>query len=133
AGDGRPREQAGKGWVAGVEAAGVGAEGRQDQPLAVGEEAATAHAAAVAGHAGAGMQVPGDLARRRAGRRFVTEGQAADDDLLGALARQGARPLAIMVADDPDQGARGGDRDEARSVPRSEPGGGAGVMEAVAE
>src|SRR5579859_6078319 len=46
AGQRRPREKPGEGSVTHIEAAGIGAEGRQDQPLAIGDEAAAAHAAA---------------------------------------------------------------------------------------
>ena len=65
----RPGEQARERRVAHVEAAGVGAEGRQDRPLGVGDEAAPPNPAAGRLHLGRRMQVAGDLAGPQAGRQ----------------------------------------------------------------
>ena len=84
-GGGRPGEQAREGRVAGVQPPSIGAEGRQDQPRPVGEEAATADAAALPRHPGARVQVPRDLARHRDRRRLVPqdEARAFEDFLTG--------------------------------------------------
>jgi hypothetical protein len=70
-GQGWSAEEARKGGVAHVQAAGVGAEGGQDQPLLIGDEAAAAHACRPSGDARTGVKVAGDLAVLRVVRRLV--------------------------------------------------------------
>ena len=58
----RRGEEAGEGDVADVQAARVGAEGRQHDALAVSDETGPPYGAARAGNASAGVQMAGRLA-----------------------------------------------------------------------
>ena len=70
-------DQAGEGRIEDVEAAGVGAEGGQDQAPAVGDEAAPGEPLVPHLDRGLGMEVAGDLAGHLvlAGSRLVAQGQ----------------------------------------------------------
>jgi hypothetical protein len=61
--------------------AGIGAEGRQDHPLAVGQEAAAADAATLHGERRHRMVVTGDFAVAEPEHRLVAENQRAVGDL----------------------------------------------------
>ena len=108
-------EQPGIGAVEHVERAGIGAEGRHDQPVAVGGEAAAAHRTAALDDAGARMQVPGDLAGRGAARRLVAEDQAADPSSRTVSPGRFGRHVGIVIAGDPEPLPAGHQRFELRS------------------
>jgi len=69
-----------------VQPAGIGAEGREDQPPPVGEKTASAHAATADGQCRHGMEMARDLAVGRAEMRLVAEGERAFADLFGDVA-----------------------------------------------
>ena len=77
--------------VAHVEAAGIGAERRHHQRVAVAGEAAAADRAAAPRHPRDRMQVAGDLAAGVLGR-LVAEGQRAERERRAGTARRCPRP-----------------------------------------
>ena len=81
-GAGAAGEQAGDRGIADIEPAGIGAEGRQDQPPHVRDEAAAADAPAAHGGAELRMEMAGDLAAGRAGLGFVAEEQRAGGEFV---------------------------------------------------
>ena len=117
----------------GVQPAGVGAEGGQDQPHGVGEEARPGHgrrrAPAAAAWGGSGPRPRRRPPRRRAACRKAS-GPSRQLAQVAAAERQRAR---VVVAGDPDPVAAGHQRGEPRGVGLGQRRAGRAVVEAVAE
>src|SRR5688572_18278597 len=86
--------------MAHVEAAGIGAEGRHHEPLAIGGEAAPADRAATAIHPRYRMQMTGDLILVAA--RRVAEDERAERQRFGRRAAEAPHRLGIVIARNPD-------------------------------
>ena len=76
---GRMAHQWSENRIAEVQTAGQRAERRQNDPLPIGGEAATADAGAKCANAGAGMKVTGDLAAQGNAGRLVDEAEIAEN------------------------------------------------------
>src|SRR3546814_2925941 len=92
-------QEVGYGRIAHVEPAGVGAEGGQDQPPAVRDEAARRKAPAAYVHCGLGMKMPRNLADAPAVDSLVPEHQRADRDFLDDAAAPVGRRYRVVIAD----------------------------------
>ena len=95
-----PLEERGEGLVEHVEAAGIGAEGRHHQALAVGGEAFAAEDFALAGDARHRMKVACDL-RRAAERGLVAKGHAANGQRPADEPADALGQIGIVIAEDP--------------------------------
>ena len=119
--------------MVGGKPAGVGAEGGEDQPTRVGEEARPAHrAAATDGQTQLGMEVAGDLAGGGVRLRGVAEGERPEGDLREVPPAEGEGAW-VVVAGDPDPVAPRQQRGEPGGVGRRKRGAGGAVVETVAE
>ena len=89
--------------VAHIEAAGIGAEGRHDQALAVAGETAPADRAAALGDPRDRMQMAGDLAFAGA-RRQARDGMSAEPNakVVGKTPADAVGRIGIVIAGDPD-------------------------------
>jgi hypothetical protein len=118
--------------VVDVEAAGVGAEGGEDQAPAVGNEAAAADAAVADRDRGFRMVMPRNLALGPA-LRLVPEQQVAAVEFRGADAAETVRRRRVVVAGDPDPVMRGGQAAERRRIVVGQPVCRLRIVKAVAE
>src|SRR5215468_4696441 len=119
--------------VAYVEPAGVGAERRHHQRLAVGREAAPAHRAAALRDAGNRVQMPGDLAFTRIAPELMAERQRTDGERCGERTADAVGRLGIVIAGDPHPFARALQRSERGAVLRRKPRRPVAVVKIVAE
>ena len=105
-GERQRRKQRGDGAVAHIEPAGIGAEGRHDQPPAVAGETTPPQRAAALHDAGQRMQMSGDLAiarlERRLMRRLVAKRQPAKRQPVGETAADIVGRIGIVIAGKPD-------------------------------
>src|SRR5690606_32368484 len=115
-----------------VEAARIGAEGRQDETRAIADEAAAAHTSPPSPDGGGGMEMARDLTRRRAGRRFMAEDQAAQVERLRRVAAEAIGP-GIVIARDPEPAAPLHQGTKTVPVIPVQPGASAHVMKGVAQ
>ena len=132
-GEGKRAEQAGDRAVAHVEAAGIGAECRHDQPAPVAGKAAPAHRAAALRHARQRMQMAGDLAVAGIGRRLVAKHQRAERQNVGETAADAVGEIGIVIAGDPDPVAAALEQGERRTIAAAHARRSMIVMKAVAQ
>ncbi len=79
------------------------------------------------------MQMAGNLARLRLGRRFVAKNEAADGDLPRHHAAEPGRRMRIVIALDPDPFAAADEGSERGAFLYVEPLGGVAVVEGIAQ
>src|ERR1700730_9986025 len=99
----REIEQIGEGLVAQIEAARIGAEGRQDATARIRGEGAPAQAVGTRPDMRDGVQLAADLAIRagRSRARFVTAGNGPDMAGWHMVARQPGGRARVVIARDP--------------------------------
>ena len=102
-GERRADEERSEGGVEHVEAAGEGAERRQHDAGAVGDETAPADGADAALHLRTRMQMAGDFPVTGGARGFVRQVEPGDPGDRNNLAGEAPRSVLIVVADDPDE------------------------------
>src|SRR5579862_8980774 len=95
-------EQPGDGWIAHIESAGIGAEGRQDQPPPIADETASALMPAAPTEAGLGMKMAGHLTGDMALLGNMAKDEGAKAELGHGAPAQRGRWGGIVIAGDPD-------------------------------
>lgn len=116
-----------------IQTARIGAESRKNQAVAIARKAPPPLTADIGAHAGAGMQMAGDLAGRRAGRRLMAKDEPADSLGQRNFAPKAPRRRGIVIAENenPVSGVR--ERPKAAFIIGVEIGLGILAMEGVAE
>ena len=126
-------EESGKGRIAPIETAGIGAESRHDAAVAVTDETTPPDRTGRAQHTRHGMQVSGDFMPYRAKARLMPKGNRAKFDFVQTFATEIGRYAGIVVAGDPDPVAAALQAAQGLAVGGGQTAIGPGIVKGIAE